>query len=164
MKERRSKPKSSARSYALWLLGRQPYTAAKLRERLLRRGYDEAETGDAVNYLLEIGYLDDSLYATNFVSSRALAGHGPRKLRWELRNRGVAADVIDEAISQVPQETLAERAEQLAFRRLRGKDLRDPKVISSVYRHLLQRGYDYDLVEEAVQKARHHLDRDELNS
>lgn len=164
MKETRSKPKSSARSYALWLLGRQSYTEQKLKERLLRRGYDELEASDAISYLLEIGYLDDAAFAANFVANRVLAGHGPRKLRWELKSRGVATDLIDEAVALVPQETLLERAEQLALSRLRGKDPQDPRVISNVYRYLLQRGYNYDLVEEAVQNVLHYLDRDEPNS
>lgn len=164
MRWKRSKPKSSARSYALWLLGRQSYTAARLRDRLLRRGYDEEEASDAIAYLLEIGYLDDTAYAASFVAGRALAGHGPRKLRWELKNRGVNSNVIEDAVAQVSQETLVAQAEQLAERRLRGKDLDDPKVISGAYRYLLQRGYDYVLVDEVVQKVRCHLDSDVQNS
>ncbi|NLW16278.1 MAG: regulatory protein RecX [Firmicutes bacterium] len=153
----RSKPKSGARSYALWLLGRQPYTTSRLRERLLRRGYDEEETSDAIGYLLETGYLNDASYAADFVARRALAGHGPRKLRWELNSRGVADDIVEAAIGQVSQQTLLEQAARLAQRRLRGKDLDDPKVIANLYRYLLQRGYDYDLVAEIVQNLDSYL-------
>lgn len=164
MSWKRSKPKSSARSYALWLLGRQSYTAARLRERLLRRGYSEEEASDAIAYLLEIGYLNDAAYAANFVTGRSLSGQGPRKLRWELRNRGVATNLIDAAVEQVPYKTQFEQAERLAQRRLRGKALDDPKVISGLYRYLLQRGYDYALVEDVVQKISDCLDRDVQNS
>ncbi len=164
MNQRRNKPKSSARSYALWLLGRQSYTAARLRERLLRRGYNEEEADDAVAYLLEIKYLDDAAYATGFVVDRSLAGHGPRKLRWELKNRGVDSNVIEDAIAKVSPETQFAQAERLAQRRLRGKAVDDPKVIAGLYRYLLQRGYDYTLVDEVVQKVRYHLDRDVQNS
>lgn len=164
MQWKRSKPKSSARSYALWLLGRQSYTAARLRERLIKRGYSEEEASDAIAYLLEIGYLNDAAYAANFVADRSLAGHGPRKLRWALKNRGIDTNIIDDALAQVPQTTLFEQAERLAVRRLRDKPLDDPKVIASAYRYLLQRGYDYVLVEEVVQKVRCYLDRDVQNS
>lgn len=164
MRRKRSKPKSSARSYALWLLGRQAYTAQRLWERLVRRGYSKEEASDAVDYLLEIEYLNDAAYATNFVTDRALAGQGPRKLRWELRARGVDAALIEEAIAGVSEQTLFAQAERLARRRLRGKALADPKVISSLYRYLLQRGYDYALVEDIVQKITDCLDMDGKNS
>ncbi|HBK86180.1 MAG TPA: recombination regulator RecX, partial [Firmicutes bacterium] len=71
MRWKRSKPKSSARSYALWLLGRQAYAAQRLRERLVRRGYSVEEANDAVDYLIEIKYLDDEVYATSFVAGRS---------------------------------------------------------------------------------------------
>lgn len=164
MQRRKNKPKSSPRSYALWLLGRQTYTASRLRDRLIRRGYSSEEAGDAIAYLLEIGYLDDAAYATNYVTGRSLAGNGPRKLRWELKSRGVNAEIIDDAISQVPHQTLFEQAERLAERRLRGKDRGDPKVIAGTYRYLVQRGYDYALVEDVVQKVIHHLDSGVQNS
>ncbi len=159
MRWKRSKPKSSARSYALWLLGRQAYAAQRLRERLVRRGYSVEEANDAVDYLIEIKYLDDEVYATSFV-----AGQGPRKLRWELKARGVDAALIDQAIAKVPEQTLFEQAERLARRRLRGKELADPRVISSLCRYLLQRGYDYALVEDVVRKVRDCLDREGQSS
>jgi SOS response regulatory protein OraA/RecX len=85
-------------------------------------------------------------------------------LRWELKSRGVDTEIIDNAVAQVPNQTLFEQAERLAQRRLRGKDSNDPKVIAGTYRYLVQRGYDYVLVEEVVQKVLHYLDTDVQNS
>ena len=162
--KKRAKPKSSPRSYALWLLGRQAYSAARLRERMIRRGFEEAEAEDAVAYLIEIGYLDDASFAKNFVEARARSGHGPRKLRWELHNRGVDTAHVAEALDGLSEKLLLEQAESLALRRLRSKDPRDPKVISATYRHLLQRGYDNSLVQAVLEKVRSNLDRQEQNS
>lgn len=159
MQRRRSKPKRSARSYALWMLGRQAYTASRLYDRLVKRGYSTGEARDAVDYLIEIEYLNDATFATNYVRKRSLAGHGPRKLRWELKNRGVDASLVEKAIVSVPLQTQLEQAEALAKRRLRGQDIDDPKTISKLYRYLLQRGYDYNLVQDVVQKVTTSLDR-----
>ncbi|MGI6343753.1 MAG: regulatory protein RecX [Bacillota bacterium] len=162
-KQPRQRPRSSPRSYALWLLGRRPYASNDLLQRMVRRGYSEAEAQDAVSYLQSIGYLDDAAYAEHFVSSRSQSGHGPRKLRWGLRSRGIDPDLADEAIAQLAEEELFAQAEALARRRLRNQPL-DDKVRASLIRYLLQRGYDYLMVADVVAKLTACLDSLEQNS
>lgn len=161
---RRKRPKQSARSYALWLLGRQAYTSSRLSQRLLKRGYSHEEMTDAVSYLQEIGYLDDKAYAARFVANRARAGNGPRKLRWQLLARGVDTDIIDENIARVDTETWQEQAMALGEKWLRGRSLQDGKVRSGLGRYLMQRGYDFQLIEEVMQKLSASLDREGQNS
>ncbi|NLY54137.1 MAG: regulatory protein RecX [Firmicutes bacterium] len=164
MDPKRKKPNRSARSYALWLLGRQAYTGQQLKDRLLRRGYSAEEAADAVDYLQEINYVNDEAYAVQYVAMRSRAGHGPHKLSRDLKLRGIDPDIVATAVAAVPYEVLLEQAQRLVRRRLQDKRLTDPKVRAGLYRYLLQRGYDYALIEEAVQKVIYCLDRDGLNS
>lgn len=160
----KSKPKSSARSYALWLLGRKAYASAALLSRLQRRGYSPEESQDAVSYLTEIGYLNDRVYVDDFVRGRAESGHGPRQIGWELRSRGIEAEEIARAVAGLDTEQLRERATALAADRLRRAGTGDPKVYQRVLRYLMQRGYEYGLAAEVVAQLMADLDSGGQNS
>ncbi len=158
------RPKSSARSYALWLLSRRAYSSQALLQRLRGRGYAAEEAQDAVLYLQEVGYVNDEVYAHDFVNWRSQAGNGPRKLRYELKGKGIGEDEIEGALASLDDEELKQQAMVVARRKLRGRDLGDDKVRLSVMRFLLQRGYGYELVEEVVAKLLACLDSEEQNS
>lgn len=160
----KSKPRSSARSYALWLLGRKAYAQAALLARLQRRGYSAAESEDAVAYLNEIGYLNDRAYAADFVQGRAMSGHGRLKIGWELRSRGVGTLEIDQALDLLDDATLRERATALVRERLRRIDQVEAKVYQRLLRYLLQRGYEYSLAAEVLAELMPDLDSGGQNS
>ena len=46
--------------------------------------------------------VDDRRYAENFVASHAARGHGPLRVRAELRNSGMHAELVENAISAYP--------------------------------------------------------------
>lgn len=165
MWKRASKPSRSARSYALWLLGRKAYSVSALQQRLERRGYSSAESSDAVAYLVEIGYLNDQAFATDFVKSRSQSGYGPRKLEWELRSRGITAENTEQALAELDEQELRKQAERLASRKLASAAKDDvAKLRRRLLRYLLQRGYEYALAEEVVVDLVARLDRDGWNS
>lgn len=162
--QKKSKPASSARSYALWLLGRKAYTSSALLERLQRRGYSADESNDAVSYLTGIGYLNDQTYADDFVRARAQTGHGPRQISWELRSRGIEAEEVERAVSSLDLEQQREQATAVAASRLRRASADDPKVCQRVLRYLMQRGYEYSLAAEVISQLMADLDSGGQNS
>lgn len=162
--KKRSRPKSSARSYALWLLSRRTYSSQALLQHLVGRGYSVDEATDAAGYLEEIGYVNDKSYARDFVSWRSQAGNGPRKLRYELKKKGIGDDEIELALSGLDEDDLRQQAMTIARRKLREKNPDDNRTRLSVMRFLLQRGYCYELVEDVVAKLLACLDSDEQKS
>lgn len=96
----RKKPSYSSFDYAIFLLGRKPYPFKEMYDKLIQRGYSEKETQDATSRLKELGYLDDALFAKNRVRSRAdFSSWGKSKIIQELKQKGVAAEHIENAIS-----------------------------------------------------------------
>ena len=81
-------------SYALWLLGRQAYTASELAERLARRGLDPALCAETVTRLRELRLLDDRSFAEAYVRRRR-DERGRLALRTELRRKGVAEALVE---------------------------------------------------------------------
>ena len=91
-------PRHTART----LLARRDFTVRELSERLIQRGIGEAVAAGVVAELLRDGVLDDGRYAQNYVVYHADRGQGPLRIAAELRRRGLAADLIDSALSAGP--------------------------------------------------------------
>ena len=106
-------PEAIARSIALRRLTGAPQTRSQL-ARALQRGGVPPESAEAVlDRLEDVGLVDDSAYAEAWVESRhAGRGLARRALAHELRHRGVADDLVDEALQGLDpqQERLTARA------------------------------------------------------
>jgi len=102
-----SEPSSPERAFqdALTLLGARDYTTAKMREKLVARGLNEAAVETAVVRLESEGWLNDHRFAERFAETAVACGRffGPR-LRLEMRRRGVPAGIIDEVMGRLRLE------------------------------------------------------------
>jgi regulatory protein len=87
------------------LLAARDYTTARMREKLVARGFDGAAVEAAVARLESEGWLDDRRFAGRFAEMAVADGRffGPR-LRLEMRRRGVPAELIDEVLGRLRQE------------------------------------------------------------
>ncbi|MBW6456608.1 MAG: recombination regulator RecX [Trueperaceae bacterium] len=85
-------------SYALWLLGRQAYTASELGDRLARRGLDPALCVETVARLQELQLLDDRAFAASFVRRRR-DERGRLALRADLRRKGIDEALIERVLA-----------------------------------------------------------------
>jgi regulatory protein len=91
-----------AERYAYVLLARRDYSAAELGGRLAQKGHDPARVNSVLERLRDRGYLDDTRFAAQFVSAHAGRGQGPHRIRRELAELGVAAEVVAEALANGP--------------------------------------------------------------
>jgi regulatory protein len=143
--------------YALWLLGRQAYTAAEVRARLLRRSLPEPDAQRVVDRLLELGLLDDKAYAQSYVERRA-ATRGRLALRQELSRKGVPQALIDQALATHRDDDERQAAIALLhkqawrFEAAKGSD-RDAaaRARAKAYALLVRRGFPPDAVREALE-------------
>jgi regulatory protein len=114
-----------ARETALRLLGARPRSTAELRARLRRAGAPLESVASVITNLTNDGYLNDLEFARAWVQNRlAVRPCGALRLRSELREKGVASSLIEQAIREVCGEEEAaveeeRRARDLVERRLR---------------------------------------------
>jgi len=77
----------------------RPRSVDEMRRRLGHLGYPDALVGQVVDRLIEMEYLDDAVFAREWVESRDRARpRGESALRRELALKGVSRGVVDEVL------------------------------------------------------------------
>lgn len=110
-----------------------------------REGYSPALTTRVLDKLQHKGYVDDEKFARWWVESRNLTkGTSLRKLSGELRTKGVASDIIEEALGQSERSDESEIAKIIAKKRAKYPD--EQKLIA----YLARQGFRYDDIRQAL--------------
>ena len=92
----------AARAAALDALARRDYASQELHRKLLDRGYDAAVVGAVLERLCAEKLLDDQRYVENYVAYHAARGHGPIRVRADLRKLGVEGEKVDASVDAYP--------------------------------------------------------------
>ncbi len=106
-----------AREMAVRLLAVRPRTTAELRSRLRHKGVPADQVRRVISDLAVAGYLDDPAFARAWVTGRMASRlYGLRRLRWELRGKGLPPPVIEQAIREAFGEESPSAAEERCAR------------------------------------------------
>ena len=145
---------SRATEAALVFLSYRPRTEKEVRDRLRRGGYDPEAIDHAISRLQDWRYLDDVDFARRWVENRTThRPRGKRLLQQELRRKGVDSETAREVIAEVELDETA-AAEALARRRLPAYAGDDPATVRRrLAGYLARRGYDYDVIRIALERA-----------
>lgn len=107
-----------ARTIILRQLTAAPRSRAQLEQALARRSVPDEVAERVLDRLEEVGLVDDASYAESFVRSRrADRGLARRALAVELRARGVAPEVAEEALAGIDADDERASAHGLVRRR-----------------------------------------------
>jgi len=83
---------------ALRLLGAREHTRRELRRKLNSRATDSGQLEQLLDALAARGAQSDRRYTQSYIASRRRRGFGPVRIRLELRERGVAAALVEESL------------------------------------------------------------------
>ena len=146
-----------AREAALVLLAHRPRAAEELRRRLRRKGFADEVADATVEKLEELRLVDDASFAETFVRDRVrLRPHGPRRLRQELRAKGVDEETAGAAIDGVmgaedaSEEDLA-RAAAARWRLRPGEDRLAAR--RRLHGFLARRGFGADAIRAVMEET-----------
>jgi regulatory protein len=153
--ERSTDPAELAREICLRQLAVRPRTRTELAAALRRRGIAPEVAAEVLDRYGEVGIVDDRAFAAAWVTSRHHGkGLARRALAGELRRKGVDADVVDEALDELPSETEVETARALVARKLRTER---PGRADATFRRLVgmlaRKGYPPGLAIRVVKDA-----------
>jgi len=132
-------------------LAYRPRSEAEIRQRLLRRGFDNATADNALARLKERGLVDDASFARFWKDNRESFSPRSRRLTGlELRRKGLPADVIDSVVREIDETDCAYRAASAKAGRLPLSDYQLFRRRLGAY--LGRRGFDYDIIKETVHR------------
>ena len=133
------------------LCSRREYCISDIRSKLMKElDGDSCKVDTALKKLIDERYVSDLRYATAFARDKAaIAGWGSTKIRYMLSAKGVARDVIIEALAEVDDAKVSDRLVKLLENKYKAlKD--DPQCKIKLLRFALGRGYSYDEVKEII--------------
>ena len=115
----------------------------------------QAERRGVLDRLVKERFIDDSRYADAYVREKShLSVWGARKIAMHLRQKGVAKNVIDEALKQLDGEKeLSGLVEKLRRKIPVTKHSTEYELRGKLLRYALSLGFDYDMAIEAVDAA-----------
>lgn len=141
-----SESHADAFNAAVRLLAQREHARAELSSKLSRKSdVSSAELEAVLDALEAAGYLDDRRFAEMFVRSSVSRGHGPMKIGYALRDKGVAEGLAREVLSACEADWL----EQARWQREKkfGEEIPvDFKERARQSRFLAGRGFSIDTI------------------
>ena len=135
---------NSSHAYAITLLARRDYSSGELSRKLQERGYLEYAIEPVVEELLATNKLNDERYGQNFVAYRARRGHGPARIRNDLKTSGLDRSAIDEAVKGEDAPDFLALARSVRARKFGPEIPADRKERARQARFLQYRGFSTD--------------------
>lgn len=143
----------SAKDKALRLLTYRPRSVDELRHKLIQAGYKENIYDQVIQDLIRVGLLNDVSFAESFARTKIIQRPlGKRLMIQELKSKGIHAEIIQKTVDLVYSEySDLELARQLVRKKLTHINLdEDPKLKKRLIDLLKRRGFDWDIIEQAL--------------
>lgn len=145
---------ASCKASALRFLKIRPRSVEELRDKLSNKGFDAQEVSSTLDYLQGIKLLDDRAFTASWIRYRLARPFGFRRIITELKTKGVAPEIIQEAVQAAQDEySVKETIEELANRRLKRLGGIEPqKKKKRLADFLIRRGFAMDEVMKVIKK------------
>ena len=140
--------KEIAQNKAISYISKYQKTEKELKDYLIKKGFDEEIVFEVIKKLKEYSFVDDDIYAKNFIKSKSKRS-GKRKLSFELKKRGIDENLINENIKEYADDS--ETILPLCEKYLKNKP-RDYKTKQKAYRFLSSRGFVSEDIIRALNK------------
>lgn len=143
----KSAKSSDTKVRAANMISARPLSKQELQKRLVQKGSGEKDAAAAVEWLEDMGAVNDEAYAATLVRHYSARGYGVLRIREELRRRGVPRELWDNALEERPESS--ETLDALIQKKCKG-DLSDPKERKRVADSLMRRGFSWNEVRAAL--------------
>jgi len=148
---------AAAKQKAFLLLSLRPHSEKELEKKLREKGFPAVVIKEALEKLHDLKYLNDASFANGWARNLAVNKlWGNRKIIASLREKGVAAQLIDDAIAAARLEISEEEAIAiLVKKRVDKKKLTslDIKEKQRIFQNLMGRGFPPGLILIKLGKA-----------
>lgn len=139
----------SLKNRIIGLLARREYSRVELTHRLKPLAESEILLASVLDALAKDGYQSDLRYTQSFIRQRVSQFWGPKRIVYELKQKGIATSMIDLVLEEMSPEWNA-LAYELATKRIDRTRSLDLKERAKQTRYMLNQGFSYDHVDYAL--------------
>ncbi len=140
-----------------WLNYRD-HSREELRQKIVRKGITDDIADKVLAKYEDLDYINDQRFAEFYAESRIRENkHGKQSVRYQLRQKGVDSEYIEQALSMIDEEDELELAKEIALKKARSNQkLEKQKRLQQIVGLLARRGFSgnvYSIAQEAIQEA-----------
>ncbi len=119
-----------------------------IKDYLKKKAFSGGVITDVVDKLKEYGFVDDEAFAKNYFETLS-ASKGKRAIANKLKEKGVAANIIEGLLENVVEDDEIAKATVLAEKFVKNRDF-SLKTKQKCLAHLIYKGYDYSVAQQAT--------------
>ena len=146
---------NQAMKFAIKLLSIRKRSVFEITKRLRQKKFTGDITDKVIKELFKYKYLNDEEFAEAYINDRVnFNPHGSFLIRKELREKGIAEDIISEKIKELlPEEKEVRLAKKTAEKKLEHSDkkLDKNKIYQKIGAHLQSKGYSSCIIREVLE-------------
>ncbi len=137
---------------ALKFLNYRERSEAEVIQNLKGHQIPENVIAEVIERLRRSGLIDDQRFAKNWIENRnEFRPRSRRALTYELRQKGIAQETIQEVVESVDEHQLAYRAASKVARKFKKAEW--PVFRQKMLAHLARRGFDYETAAEVIRRV-----------
>jgi regulatory protein len=137
------------REKALDLLARREHSRLELGRKLKTRGFNENEIEAVLDGLKNSGLQSDERFVESYITSRKNKGYGLVRIRQELKERGVASELIEDYLFKDDEQWIF-LAQKVKLKRFGSKQPSDFKEKAKQSVFLQYRGFTSDQIKQIL--------------
>ena len=142
-----------AKDAAFNLLSYRQRSRQELKNRLADKGFSPGIIRQVINVLDQLDYIDDREFAVSWIRDRISRGFGPYRVRQQLREKGIAEQIIEEQLeAEYDFELEYELAEELARKKKgRYRNKSDWEARNKLKQVLKRKGFSFSVIEVVLE-------------
>ena len=148
----------AAKQKAFRLLSLRPHSEKELEKKLREKGFPAVVIKETLEKLHDLKYLNDASFANQWARNLAVNKlWGNKKIIASLREKGIAADLIDSSIEQAREELPEEEAIETLIKKKAAKrktSALDFKEKQKIFQSLMGRGFPPGLILDKLRKIK----------
>ena len=137
---------------ALKTIERTYKSEKELAQKLALKGYDDHIINRTINFMKEYNLLNDNNYATMYVKDKS-RNIGKKKIKNSLLQKGIDEEIIESELEKINNDEVKAIVYEMALKKYKVFSKRENdnyKLTQKLYRFLMGKGYDYDLIKDVV--------------
>jgi regulatory protein len=153
--------RASAKDRAVRIVSTTSISEKALKTRLIQRGERPEDAAQAVDWLRDLGALDDQAMAKRVVARCLGKGYGEARIRQELYAKGIPREFWAEALENLPDQS--DSIDRFVAQRLRGRDP-DQKELQRLTAALQRRGHSWEDIRRALRRYQEGLEESDFGN